>query len=379
MKGATTMGDDKAKDWREGGGKKDRIKRLLQKTSVPLETRALHAVKNFCDSHAANPLRASYLGPVMWRATDDDAYREVDAAALLYEAMAFEHVQISVEAYYYLEAKYREGIEWFAFDSPQSARIPIASNVAFSPSIETIYDSASENMPVHRMAALQTGDGVDRSNTPKSTPEKENLTQNAAAALADLVLHVVGHTLLRPPPFPPKAVPHQQKALAAFSQSIRDDLEWRDCLSDFLRTIPTTDHQDFLNAAPGPYTITLRFFIPMLVVNGRLNHVEMEEGVIQDMVPMPFAVAGARLPGWPGKDVFLNPSSHFPIFVTDVEGIPSAMQSAYDQIVKIRDAFVAPAANRRLNSVALESAVTAAVLKAYATETPRLRELEMED
>jgi len=314
----------------------------------------------------------------MWRETDDDAYREVDAAALLYEAMAFEYVQVSVEAYYYLEAKYREGIEWFAFDSPHSARIPIVSNVAFSPSVEAIFNAASENMPMHRMAALQTDGGAERSNTSKSAAYKENLTQNASAALANLIQHG-SNKLFNPPPLPLEAVPHQQKALAAFSQSIGDGLEWRDRLSDFLRDIPTTDHQEFLTDAPGPYTITLRFFIPMLVVNGRLNHVEMDEGVIQDMTPMPFAVAGARLPGWPGKDVFLNPSSQFPIFVTDVDGIPSAMQSAYDQILKVRNAFVAPAASGGLSGLALESAVTAAVLKAYATETLRLRDLEIED
>lgn len=374
------MGDRKpAQDWRDGGVKKDQIKRALQKSGVPLETRALHAVRLFCKSHANDPLRAHDLGPILWREADDHAFREVDAAALLREVMAFQHVQIALEAYYFIEAKYREGVEWFAFDSPHSARIPIVSNAAFSRSIKTTYDSAAHNMPIHRMAALQTDGDIERSTSPKSTPSKENLTQNASAALANLVLHSVNHTLLRPLPFPPKVVPHQEKALGAFSKSIGDGLEWRDRLSDFLLEIPTTDHQRFLTEAPGPYIIFLRFFIPVLVVNGRMNHVEMQEGVIQDIAPMTYAVTGERLPSWPGKDVFLNPSSHFPIFVTDVEGIPTAMQAAYDQIIEVRDAFVSPAANGQLDGTALESVITAAVLRAYASEAPRLRELEMEN
>lgn len=109
-----------ATNWRDVAIKKDQIKRFLQKSGVPLETRALHAVRAFCKAHENDPLRAHDLGPVLWREDDDKAYREVDAAALLREVQVFKYVQVVTEAYYFVEAKYREGVEWFAFDITKS-------------------------------------------------------------------------------------------------------------------------------------------------------------------------------------------------------------------------------------------------------------------
>ncbi|MGZ3563664.1 MAG: hypothetical protein ACXVAS_17760 [Vulcanimicrobiaceae bacterium] len=65
-------------------------------------------MQEFCKSHSTDPLRATDLGPILWGKTAEQAYRELDAAALLREVMIFDTVQVVIEAYYFIEAKYRQ-------------------------------------------------------------------------------------------------------------------------------------------------------------------------------------------------------------------------------------------------------------------------------
>ncbi|MGZ3543185.1 MAG: hypothetical protein ACXVAF_18700, partial [Vulcanimicrobiaceae bacterium] len=157
-----------------------------------------------------------------------------------------------------------------------------------------------------------------------------------------------------------------------------EDEGWRSTLPNFLEELPVSAHQDFLSNCHGPHPLILRFFIPVLVVNGRLNRVEMSDGEIQAILPLTYTVTGERLPSWPSGDIFLEPSVHFPLYVTDPGGLKATLQAGYDYVLKVRNALAVAAAPPRslLNAVALESVITALVLEERADMTTRVFRFE---
>ena len=362
-----------SKDWRESDAAKERLKQVLLKSGVPLETRVLQIVRDFCKAHEVGGLRASAQGPMLWRESEDKAQREMDAGAVVRECIQFRNIEIIIEGQYAIEVKFREGVEWFAFASPHSTRLPVAGNFVLSEALFSAYNSVTENLPLSRLASLKTEGGIADS-PEKSVPFTEKLTQNVSGAMADFVRHVAPGTLPAVRNWNVQRFVHESGLLNEFNEFVGEDDDWRTALINFLDKIPVTTHQEFLTKHNGPHPIVLKFFVPILCTNGRMNHVEMsDDGAILDITPLEYAVTGERLEKWPERDLFLLPSDHFPLIVTNPEGLRAAMQVAYDLIRRVRDKLVLLGTQSSLGALALESVLTATVLEARAGLTTHVR------
>jgi hypothetical protein len=348
------------KDWRDSAEGIDHIKEVLQKSGVPLETRVLNTVRDFCAGHSSGALRAADLGPASWREKEEDAYREVDSMAVLSESMLFGHVEVRIRGYFLIEAKYREGVEWFAFDSPHSATLPADSNAPFSTVVTDLYNNTAEQLKISRLAALKTGTRPSAADT--SAPFKEeNLSQNVAGELANVASHIAGNLTESTPR--PLGEDQGQELLSRFKDALATRGGWRETLRTFLDELPATDHQRFLNENSGSHPLTLRVFIPILVVNGRINHAAMDAaGAIGDITTVEYVVTGERLRGWPPREPFISRSIQFPVICANPDGLGPALNMGYDYVLKIRNAFAASAHSGALNGTSLDGSLSVTVV-----------------
>jgi hypothetical protein len=351
------------RDWRKAQSDIDLVKRVLQKSGVPLEVRMLDTVSRFCKAHAGGPLRASSLGPGLWRESENDAYREVDGMALLQEAISYGHVLIKILVYISLEAKYREDVEFFSFRTPHASRLPADSNASFSESVIKAYQESALPLQMSRLAAIKTGNG---SGIPeKSLPYKEeSLSHKAAGALANFVHHMSHSGPAAPAP---RLDQGDAAAYLHRYETIRGPSgEWRNALAEFLPMIERPDHIEFLNKSKGLHELNLRIHVPIMVVSGRMNEVVVDpDGTIRDIKPASYAVTGERLPSWPPRNYFVSPGPQFPLIAASVEGLGDALEAMYVYALNVRNRFANDVFRDEFNTVSLESAVAAVIVDRF--------------
>lgn len=346
---------------------KARIIERLYRSGVPLELRALQLVREFCKKKTSGGLRAYDLGPILWSNNANEAYREVDAVAMLRESMQFAEITLTIEAHYFVEAKYRHGEEWFAFEGPQSARFPVASNACCSEGLIEACHSGTESIRLSRLSAMNTE--ARPKDQGKEQPSKEQITRNVSASLADVVLYFAQSTL---PFLRDEGVFYSIKDAAVVPKLKQDMLQIypdfpKDTLREYLSKIPTEEHVKFLSDNRGTHPIVVRCFFPVMVVNGRVSEVVMRDGVIEDVRPMAFALTGERLPSWRKNDLFVAPSDHFPMYVTNLGGLQATLEAGYDYVCRLRGRLADEAVRGRFNMLALDSAITASVMSQAGT------------
>jgi hypothetical protein len=282
--------------------------------------------------------------------------------------MLFGHVELRFRAYFLVEAKYREGVEWFAFDSPHSASLPADSNSPFSSIMTDRYSAYADRLAISRLAALKTG--ARSSGQEPSIPYKEeNLTQNVGGELANVANHIAGNLAESNPR--PMSTAHGEELLAHFKEQLQNGRDWRDALRAFLTNLHAREHQRFLSELSGSHPLTLRLFIPMMVVNGRINHAAMDSnGNIGDLAPAETVVTGERLRGWPPREPFISQSIQFPVIVTNPDGLNRALTIGYDYALKVRNGFALAGNSGALNGTSLDSSFASLVRASLSDLVP---------